>query len=237
MAGEKKKTTKKVSAKAKASAKPSTRRAKKVSENGYVPSLLALYRDKISPSLLKQLSLKNPYEVPRLAKISLNVGVGNARDEKGALEHVVADLTTITGQKAVVTRAKKAISNFKLRVGDPVGARVTLRRWRMYEFLERLISIAFPRVRDFTGLSVKSFDGRGNYSFGVQEQIVFPEIDYDKIDKIRGLDVTITTTANSDEEAYHLLKSLGFPFRMDNRFERSAGQTEEIAELEEVTDG
>ncbi len=188
--------------------------------NIYQPNLLASYNEKVMLPLKKQLKHNNLYEVPSLLKISLNIGIGNAREEKNALEHAISDLTTITGQQAVVTKAKKAISNFKLRVGDPVGARVTLRRWHMFEFLERLINIALPRVRDFSGLSAKSFDGRGNYSFGIQEQIVFPEIDYDKIDKIRGLDVTITTSANSDEEAYSLLKILGFPFRLDNHFER-----------------
>ncbi|MDP7715438.1 MAG: 50S ribosomal protein L5 [Candidatus Marinimicrobia bacterium] len=202
--------------------------------NGYLPNLITLFKDNISPALQKQLGLKNPYQVPRIQKISLNIGIGNAREEKNALEHAINDLTTITGQKAVVTKAKKAISNFKLRVGDPVGTRVTLRRQHMYEFLERLISIALPRVRDFTGLSVKSFDGRGNYSFGILEQIVFPEIDYDKIDKIRGLDITITTSAKTDEGAYLLLKSLGFPFRLDNRFERATRPAEEAADLEEV---
>ena len=198
--------------------------------------MLQLYSKKVRPTLQKQLVLGNIFEVPRLLKISLNVGIGNAREEKAALEHALADLTTITGQKPVVTRAKKAISNFKLRVGDPVGARVTLRKWHMYEFLERLINIALPRVRDFRGLSAKSFDGRGNYSFGIQEQIVFPEIDYDKIDKIRGLDVTLTTSAQMNEEAYHLLKLIGFPFRLDNRYERTATAVEE-KELEEVTHG
>ena len=193
---------------------------KKKESKIYQPNLLASYNDKVMLLLQKQLNRKNLYEVPSLLKISLNIGIGNAREEKNALDHAISDLTTITGQQAVVTKAKKAISNFKLREGDPVGARVTLRRWQMFEFLERLINIALPRVRDFSGLSAKSFDGRGNYSFGIQEQIVFPEIDYDKIDKIRGLDVTITTSANSDEEAYSLLKILGFPFRLENRFER-----------------
>jgi len=196
----------------------SSSKGKKIS-NIYQPNLILSYNEKVMLPLKKQLMRKNLYEVPTLQKISLNIGVG-AREEKNALEHAISDLTTITGQQAVVTRAKKAISNFKLRIGDPVGARVTLRKWYMFEFLERLISIALPRVRDFSGLSAKSFDGRGNYSFGIQEQIVFPEIDYDKIDKIRGLDITITTSANSDQEAYYLLKMLGFPFRLDNHFER-----------------
>ena len=241
MADEKKKKTKaKPKAKAKAAKKPkvSTKKpVKKASQaKKYEPNLLQLYSGKVMPALRKELGLKNTLEVPRILKISLNIGIGNAREEKAALEHAIADLTTITGQQGVVTRAKKAISNFKLRIGDPVGARVTLRRWYMYEFLERLINIALPRVRDFSGLSAKSFDGRGNYSFGIQEQIVFPEIDYDKIDKIRGLDVTITTNAQIDEEAYHLLKLMGFPFRLDNRYERTAVTVEE-EELEEVTHG
>ena len=239
MADEKKKKTK-AKPKAKAAKKPkvSTKKpVKKASQaKKYEPNLLQLYSGKVMPALRKELGLKNTLEVPRILKISLNIGIGNAREEKAALEHATADLTTITGQQAVVTRAKKAISNFKLRIGDPVGARVTLRRWYMYEFLERLINIALPRVRDFSGLSAKSFDGRGNYSFGIQEQIVFPEIDYDKIDKIRGLDVTITTNAQIDEEAYHLLKLMGFPFRLDNRYERTAVTVEE-EELEEVTHG
>ena len=224
----------KVKSKAKPSAKPKGNGKNTTDMNGYLPNLITLFKDKISPALQKQLGLKNPYQVPKIQKISLNIGIGNAREEKNALEHAINDLATITGQKAVVTKAKKAISNFKLRVGDPVGTRVTLRRQHMYEFLERLISIALPRVRDFTGLSVKSFDGRGNYSFGILEQIVFPEIDYDKIDKIRGLDITITTSAKTDEGAYLLLKSLGFPFRLDNRFERAARPAEEAADLEEV---
>lgn len=172
--GEKKATAKKAVSK-KRQSEPST--------NGYVPNLLKEYQDDILSSLKQALRQENDLEVPCMKKISLNVGIGNARDEKAALEHAIDDLTTISGQKAVITRAKKAISNFKLRVGDPVGCRVTLRHWMMYEFLERLISIALPRVRDFSGLSVKSFDGRGNFNFGIEEQIVFPEIDYDKIDK------------------------------------------------------
>jgi len=224
----------KVKSKAKPSAKPKGNGKNTTDMNGYLPNLITLFKDDISPALQKQLGLKNPYQVPRIQKISLNIGIGNAREEKNALEHAINDLTTITGQKAVVTKAKKAISNFKLRVGDPVGTRVTLRRQHMYEFLERLISIALPRVRDFTGLSVKSFDGRGNYSFGILEQIVFPEIDYDKIDKIRGLDITITTSAKTDEAAYLLLKSLGFPFRLDNHFEQAARPAEEAADLVEV---
>ncbi|MFQ6676259.1 MAG: 50S ribosomal protein L5 [Fidelibacterota bacterium] len=183
------------------------------STNGYRPNLLKRFHDTAIPEIQKKLGLKHPLEVSRLEKIVLNMGVGRAKDEPASLEHAVEDLTAIAGQRAVVTRARKAISNFKIRAGDPVGCRVTLRGWRMYEFLERLIKIALPRVRDFSGFSLKSFDGRGNFHFGLEEQIVFPEIDYDKIDKIRGLNVSIVTTAESDEEGFELLKALGFPFR------------------------
>jgi large subunit ribosomal protein L5 len=152
-------------------------------------------------------------EVPRLEKIMLNMGVGTAKEDPKQLENSVEELTLISGQKAVVTRAKSAISNFKIRAGDPVGTRVTIRKARMYEFLDRLISVALPRVRDFNGVSVKSFDGRGNYSMGIKEQIIFPEIDYDRIDRIRGMDINIVTTAETDEEAYELLAAFGMPFR------------------------
>jgi len=153
-------------------------------------------------------------------KISLNIGLGSSKDNKNAIQNSINELSIITGQQAVITKARKAISNFKLRIGDPVGVRVTLRKWYMYEFLERLMSIALPRVRDFNGLSTKSFDGRGNYNFGLKEQIVFPEINYDKIDKIRGLEVTITTNSNDNLKAYFLLKSMGFPFRGDSFYEK-----------------
>lgn len=181
--------------------------------NGYRPNLLILYRGTAVLEIQKKMDLSHPLEVSRLDRIVLNVGVGRAKDEPGTLEHAMDDLTAISGQRPVVTRARRAISNFKIRAGDPVGCRVTLRGWRMYEFLERLVKIALPRVRDFNGFSRRSFDGRGNFHFGLEEQIVFPEIDYDKIDKIRGLNVSIVTTAESDEEGYELLRALGFPFR------------------------
>ncbi len=217
--------------------KPEPKKASKVSKSTpkkkveYQPSFQAYYRDKIVPTMMMELGYKNALEVPSLNKISLNVGIGDARNESGSLEKASDDLAIITGQKAVITTARKAISNFKLRVGDPVGCRVTLRGWKMYEFLERLISIALPRVRDFRGLSAKSFDGRGNYSLGIQEHVVFPEIDYDKIDKIRGLDIAIVTTAETDREGYELLKYLGFPFRLDNRFEREKNKNGNVADI------
>ena len=170
------------------------------------------YKDDIVPHLMKKFGYKNINQVPKLTKISLNMGVGDAKQDPKLLENAMTDLTIISGQKPARTKAKKAISNFKLRTGMDIGCRITLRRKKMYEFLDRLISIAVPRIRDFRGLSDSSFDGRGNYSMGIKEQIIFPEINVDKIDRIRGLDVTIVTTANSDEEAYELLKSFGMPF-------------------------
>lgn len=238
----KKSTTKKPPAKKRSSTKTTPQKksapkkaelAKKTSPKKkaeYRPSLLAYHREKATPALMKELGYTNPLEVPRLNKITLNVGIGDARNESGSLKKASEDLATITGQKAVVTKARKAISNFKLRIGDPVGCRVTLRRWKMYEFLERLVSIALPRVRDFRGLSAKSFDGHGNYSMGIEEHIVFPEIDYDKIDKIRGMNITIVTTAQTDQEGYELLKLLGLPFRLDNRFERAKNKNSSAAE-------
>lgn len=203
----------------------------KMKSNGYRPNLLVRYFETVVPALKKKLGYTNTFEVPRIEKISLNMGLGKAKEEPAALEHALSDMATIAGQKAVVTRAKKAISSFKLRVNDPVGCRVTLRKWRMYEFLERLIAIALPRVRDFNGLSVKSFDGQGNFSLGIEEQIVFPEIDYDKTDQIRGLDVTIVTTAETDREGYELLSGLTFPFRERNPFREASGEDEETEEV------
>ncbi|MDD7804762.1 MAG: 50S ribosomal protein L5 [Endozoicomonas sp. (ex Botrylloides leachii)] len=171
------------------------------------------YRKELVPKLQKELGLSNIHEVPRITKITLNMGVGEAIGDKKVIEHAIADLEKIAGQKAVVTKARKSVAGFKVREGWPIGAKVTLRKERMYEFLERLVDIALPRVRDFRGLSSKSFDGRGNYSMGVKEQIIFPEIDYDKIDTLRGLDITLTTTAKSDEEGCALLKAFNFPFR------------------------
>lgn len=185
----------------------------KSSKNGYMPRLKQLYREKIIPALKKHIGYKNVWQVPRLEKIILNMGLGNAKEDANMLKSALNDLAVISGQKAVVTYAKRPISNFKIRTGDPVGAKVTLRGERMYDFLDRLLSLAVPRIRDFHGLPNRSFDGRGNYSFGIDEQIIFPEIDYDKIDQIRGMDITVVTTANTDEEAYELLRALGFPFR------------------------
>lgn len=194
---------------AKTKAKPKVKGA----ANGYVPRLKQLYREEILPALQKQVNYKNVWQVPRLEKIVLNVGLGNAKEDANILKSALDDLAVISGQKGIITYARKPISNFKIRTGDPVGAKVTLRGERMYDFLDRLLSLAVPRIRDFRGLPTRSFDGRGNYSLGITEQIIFPEIDYDKIDQIRGMDITVVTTANTDEEAYELLLALGFPFR------------------------
>lgn len=178
-----------------------------------MPRLHDYYRDTVIPQLSKQFGYKSVMQVPRISKITLNMGLGEAVADKKIVEHAVADLSKISGQKPVVTHAKKSVANFKVREGWPIGCKVTLRRDRMYEFLDRLISIAIPRIRDFRGFSPRSFDGRGNYSIGVKEQIIFPEIDYDKIDTLRGLDITITTTARADEEARALLTAFKFPLR------------------------
>ena len=178
---------------------------------GYIPNLQNRYLNEVIPSLTKRFSYKNIMEVPKLATISINMGVGDAKVNPKALESAIDELTMISGQKPVVTLSKKDISNFKVRKGFPVGCKVTMRGKRMYEFLERLIAVALPRTRDFRGLSFKSFDRRGNFNFGVKEQIIFTEINYDKIDSIRGMDINITTTATSDDEAYWLLKEFGFP--------------------------
>jgi large subunit ribosomal protein L5 len=171
------------------------------------------YRNEVVPRLLKEGGYKNVMEVPKIEKIVINIGLGEAIQNAKAMEAATGDLTTIAGQKPLVRRAKKAISNFKLRENMPIGVAVTLRRDRMYEFLDRLVTVAFPRVRDFRGISNKSFDGRGNYTIGLKEQIIFPEIDYDKIDKIRGMNITIVTTAKTDEEALRLLTFMKMPFR------------------------
>jgi large subunit ribosomal protein L5 len=175
--------------------------------------LQQIYREKVVPELMKSLGVTNPMQVPKITKISVNMGVGEAVADKKAMDGAVSDLTALTGQKPVVTKSRKAIAAFKLRQGVPVGARVTLRGARMYEFLDRLINVAMPRIRDFRGVSARSFDGRGNYSFGVKEQIIFPEIAYDQVDAIRGMDITITTTARDDREGKALLESFNFPFR------------------------
>ena len=184
-------------------------------EKIYQPRLLIRYHDEIVGRLSKRLNIKNVMRLPKIEKIVLNMGIGDARENAKVLKSGVEELTTIAGQKAVVTNSKKAISNFKIREGDPVGLRVTLRSNKMYEFIDRFISVASPRIRDFRGFSAKGFDGRGNYNFGVNEQIIFPEIDYDKIDKVRGLEVSIITTANTDDESRQLLELLGMPFAKD----------------------
>jgi large subunit ribosomal protein L5 len=172
-----------------------------------------LYSSKVVPQLQSEFGYKNTMEVPRITKITLNMGVGEATQDRKAIEGAVTDMTKIAGQKPVVTKAKKSIASFKVRENWPVGVKVTLRRERMYEFLERLVTIAIPRVRDFRGLNARSFDGRGNYSMGLKEQIVFPEIDYDQIDALRGMDITITTSAKTDEEARALLRAFNLPLR------------------------
>ncbi len=172
-----------------------------------------LYRESVVKELTDKFDYKSVMQVPRITKITLNMGLGEAVGDKKILEHACNDLAAISGQKPVVTKARKSIAGFKIREGYPIGAKVTLRGERMWEFLERLISIAIPRIRDFRGLNPKSFDGRGNYSMGLREQIVFPEIDYDKVDKIRGLDITITTTAPSNEEGKALLEAFNFPLK------------------------
>ena len=175
--------------------------------------LKEIYRNEVAPALTQQFGYKTPMQVPRLDKIVLNMGVGEAIGDKKLLENAAADMQKIAGQKPVITKAKKAIAGFKIREGYPIGCMVTLRQERMYEFLDRLISVALPRVRDFRGVSGKSFDGRGNFNMGVKEQIIFPEIEYDKIDKVRGMNITITTTAKTDAEAKALLAAFKFPFR------------------------
>ncbi|MGI6408404.1 MAG: 50S ribosomal protein L5 [Gammaproteobacteria bacterium] len=172
-----------------------------------------LYRNELAPKLKEELKLANVMEVPRVSKITLNMGLGEAVTDKKIIENALSDLEKITGQKGVITYSRKSIAGFKIRDGWPIGVKVTLRNDRMYEFLDRLLSISLPRVRDFRGLNPRSFDGRGNYSMGVKEQIIFPEIDYDKIDALRGLDITLTTTARNDEEGRALLNAFKFPFR------------------------
>jgi large subunit ribosomal protein L5 len=185
-----------------------------------MPRLKQLYVDELRERLKDELGLTSIMQVPRIEKITLNMGVGDAKTEAKALDSAIEELTTIAGQRAQVRRARRSIAGFKLREGMPIGAKVTLRGDRMYEFLDRLVSIALPRIRDFRGLSPKSFDGRGNYSIGVREQLIFPEINYDDIAAIRGLDVAITTTAESDEHALALLRALGLPFATEDRGEQ-----------------
>jgi large subunit ribosomal protein L5 len=182
-------------------------------QNGYAARVKELYEQEVRGQLKEELALSSIMQAPRLAKITLNMGVGEAKTNARALDKAVEELTTIAGQRAQITRAKRSIAGFKIREGMPIGAKVTLRGVRMYEFLDRLVSIALPRIRDFRGLSPASFDGRGNYSIGIREQIIFPEINYDDVETVRGLDVVITTTAATDEEGLALLRGLGLPFR------------------------
>ena len=177
----------------------------------FIPNMKKSYEENVVPSLISRFSYKNIYEVPKMVAISLNMGIGDAKINSKGLDSAVQELAAISGQKPIITKSKSDISNFKIRKGFPVGCKVTLRSVKMYEFFERLVCIALPRSRDFRGLSFKSFDGRGNYNFGVREQIIFAEINYDNIDSVRGLNITINTTANSDNEAYWLLKEMGLP--------------------------
>ncbi len=194
-------------------AKEKAPKEKASSEKAQAPRLAEQYQKEIVPGLMKQFNYKSVMQVPRIQKIVLNMGVGDAVNDKKILEHAVADMTKISGQKPAVTKARKSIAVFKIREGYPIGCKVTLRSTRMYEFLDRLISVAIPRVRDFRGISGRAFDGRGNFNMGVKEQIIFPEIEYDKIDALRGLNITITTTAKTDDEARALLSAFRFPFR------------------------
>ncbi|RMD50827.1 MAG: 50S ribosomal protein L5 [Ignavibacteria bacterium] len=182
-------------------------------EEKVTPRLFTKYKEEIAPNLMKQFSYKSVMQVPKLEKIVVNMGIGDAVQDSKALDEAVADMQTITGQKALIRTAKKSVSNFKLREGMKIGAKVTLRKEKMYEFLDRLVSVALPRVRDFRGISDKSFDGRGNYTLGIKEHIIFPEINVDKVSKIRGMDITFVTTAKTDQEGYELLSQFGVPFR------------------------
>ena len=192
--------------------KSNNKRSKEV-KSGFVSGVKRLYVEEVIPNMIKRFDYVNIMQVPKILSISLNMGIGDAKNNSKGLESALNELTAISGQKPLITKAKADISNFKIRKGYPVGCKVTLRSSKMYEFFERLVSIALPRSRDFRGLSFKSFDGRGNYNFGVREQIIFAEINYDNIDSVRGLNVTITTTAKNDEEAYWLLKEMGLPLR------------------------
>jgi large subunit ribosomal protein L5 len=191
--------------------------AKTKTENGYVARLKRQYDSAVRPELKERFHFSSIMETPRIEKITVNMGVGEAKTNAKALDSAVDELTTITGQRAQITRAKRSIAGFKIREGMPIGAKATLRGVRMYEFLDRLVSIALPRIRDFRGLSPRSFDGRGNYSIGIREQIIFPEISYDDVQEIRGLDVVITTSARTDEEGLALLRGLGLPFRTEDQ--------------------
>jgi large subunit ribosomal protein L5 len=202
----------------KAEAAPKAEKAKKSAKvEGYTPRLKADYDERIVPAMIERFGYKNKLEVPKLDKIVINMGVGEASQDKKKVETAAAELQQSAGQKPVITKAKKSIAQFKLREGMPIGCKVTLRRERMFEFLDRLVTIALPRVRDFRGLNAKSFDGRGNYAMGLKEQTIFPEINYDQIDKVRGMDVIVTTTAKTDEEARELLRLFNFPFPQEEQ--------------------
>ena len=214
MAEEKQKPAKKKPAQPAGAGKAKAAEAERQTVDSGAPARLKeLYKKEVAPALTQQFGYKTPMQVPRISKITLNMGVGEATADKKILDNAVGDMTKISGQKPVITKARKAIAGFKIREGYPIGCTVTLRHERMYEFLDRLISIALPRVRDFRGVSGRGFDGRGNYNMGVKEQIIFPEIEYDKIDAIRGMNISITTTAKSDAEAKALLAAFKFPFR------------------------
>ena len=195
------------------STKKDTNSKKVKKAEAYLPNMIKLYKENVVPAMVSRFNYVNSMQVPKLLSISLNMGIGDAKTNSKKLESAISELELITGQKPVVTKSKSDISNFKIRKGFPVGCKVTLRSSKMYEFFERLTCIALPRSRDFRGLSFKSFDGRGNYNFGIKEQIIFTEINYDDIDSVRGLNVTLSTSANTDEEAYWLLKEFGFPLR------------------------
>ena len=190
--------------------------------DAYTPRMKQLYDARIVKAMTEKFGYTNPLQVPKIEKIVLNMGVGEATQDKKRVEQAASEMELIAGQKPVVTKAKKSIAQFKLREGMPIGCKVTLRRERMYEFLDRLITIAMPRIRDFRGVSAKSFDGRGNYAMGLKEQIIFPEINYDRIDTVRGMDVIVTTTARTDEEARELLKLFGFPFPIEAQEKEAA---------------
>ena len=192
------------------------------SKGGYTPRLKTEYEERIVKAMTEKFGYKNRMEVPRLDKIVLNMGVGEATQDKKKVDIAASEMELIAGQKPVVTKAKKSIAQFKLREGMPIGCKVTLRRDRMFEFLDRLVTVALPRVRDFRGLNPKSFDGRGNYAMGLKEQIIFPEISYDRIDKVRGMDVIVTTTANTDDEARELLRLFNFPFPKEEAEKQAA---------------
>jgi large subunit ribosomal protein L5 len=193
-----------------------------MAEEKYLPRLRRDYDDRIAPAMIEKFGYKNRLEVPRIDKIVINMGVGEASQDKKKVETAASEMELIAGQKPVITKAKKSIAQFKLREGMPIGVKVTLRRERMYEFLDRLVTIALPRVRDFRGLNPRSFDGRGNYAMGLKEQIIFPEINYDRIDKVRGMDIIVTTTARTDDEARELLRLFNFPFPQEEPAKEAA---------------